>query len=373
MVKRFSCLCISFIFMAVVMSASAAFGAAASFNDHPFLYKGLRSLGMGSAYTAVGRDAEALFYNPATLYDMGFQLHVFDPAVEIDSGVTDIAQDVLDAMDLDTEQERSDALFDIIDKNQGKPLHFRIAFFPHAAVRNFAVGVVGQGRADIKLHSPLSSAGAVEFHGGYEYGPVAGFSAGLPVPGLRVGAGAKYIARSWFNKNFTIADIASESFDFDREKVEESDVSLDLGVLYNLPLPVIQKLSPQVGLSILDMTDLDFGDGGSIPQRVNLGISIQPKIPYTSSCVLAMDYQDISKAYEQDDSFGKRLHLGAELGLLRNHIVLRAGLNQGYPSFGAEVDIWLVKLIYANYQEEIGIYAGQDEDKRQALQLIIGW
>src|SRR4030067_3387059 len=161
MVKRFFSFCISLTFIVVLITASAAFGAVASFNDYPFLYKGLRSLGMGSAYTAVGRDAEALFYNPATLYDMGFQLHIFDPVAEIDSGVTDIAQDVLDAMEPDTERETSEALFDIIEKNQGEPLHFRISFFPHAAVKNFAVGVLGQGRADIKLHSPLSSAGAV--------------------------------------------------------------------------------------------------------------------------------------------------------------------------------------------------------------------
>ncbi len=371
MVKRLISFLIAITLTGLTMSVPAAFGAVASFNDYPFLYKGLRSLGMGSAYTAVGRDAEALFYNPAALYDMGFQLHIFDPIAEIDSGVTDIAQDVLDAMELDTEQERSDALFDIIEKNQGEPLHFRISFFPHAAVRNFAVGVLGQGRADIKLHSPLSSAGAVEFHGGYEYGPVAGFSMELPVTGLRVGVGAKYIARSWFNKNFTIADIAAESFDFEEEKIDESDISADLGVLYNLP--ILQKLNPQAGLSILDITDLDFGDGGKIPQRINLGVSIQPTIPLTSSCILALDYQDISKAYDQDDSFGKRIHFGAEVGLLKNHFLLRAGLNQGYSSFGAEVDLWLFKLSYANYQEEIGIYAGQDKDKRQALQLIIGW
>ena len=194
---------------------------------------------------------------------------------------------------------------------------------------------------------------------------------GLPVTGLRVGVGGKFISRSWFNKNFTIADIASESFDFDKEKIDKSDMSFDLGLLYNLP--ILQKLNPQAGLSILDITDLDFGDGGKIPQRINLGISMQPKIPYITSCILALDYQDITGAYEQDDSFGKRLHAGVEVGLLKNHFVVRGGLNQGYSSFGAEIDLWLLKLSYVNYTEEIGIYAGQDKDERQALQLIIGW
>ena len=370
-IKRFLSFSIALTFTVVLMSVSTAFGATASFNDYPFLYKGLRSLGMGSAYTAVGRDAEALFYNPATLYDMGFQLHILDPVAEIDSGVTDIAEEVLDAMDIDDDQERTDELFNLIERNQGKPLHFRIAFFPHVAVKNIAVGVLGQGRTDIKLHSPLSSAGAVEFHGGYEYGPVAGFSMALPVTGLRIGVGGKYIARSWFDENFTVADIAAESFDFEEKKTDKSDISFDLGLLYNLP--VLESLSPQAGLSVLDITDLDFEDGGKVPQRINLGISIRPKIPFITSTTLALDYQDIAKGYEQDDSLGKRLHFGAEVGLLRNHLMLRAGLNQGYSSFGAEVDLWLLKLSYANYQEEIGIYAGQDKDERQAVQLIIGW
>ncbi|MBI5755959.1 MAG: hypothetical protein HZA12_03455 [Nitrospirae bacterium] len=355
----------------IVINIPSAFGATASFNDYPFLYKGIRSLGMGSAYTAVGKDAEALFYNPAALYEMGFQLSLFDPAVEIDNGVTDLAQDVLDAMDLETEQERSDALFAIIEKNQGKPLHIRFALFPHVAVKNVAVGILGQGRGDIKLHSPLSSAGAVELHGGYEYGPVAGFSMGLPLTGLRAGAGAKYIARSWLNKNFTIADIASESFDFDQEKIDKSDISFDIGFLYDIPF--LSMLKPQAGLSLLDITDIDFEDGGKIPQRLNLGVSIHPEVPYMASLILALDYQDVTGAYEQDDSFGKRLHLGAEAGFLKNHIILRAGLNQGYASLGVGIDVWAVKLTYANYKEEIGVYAGQDKDERQAIQLVIGW
>ncbi|MBI4714661.1 MAG: hypothetical protein HY760_01720 [Nitrospirae bacterium] len=371
MMKRWT---VSLLWVAVLGTfgfSQAAFGATTAFNDYPYVYKGVRSLGMGGAFTAVGKDAEALFYNPAGLYEMGFQLQLLNPQAEVGTGVTDIAQDVLDAMDLETEQERSDALFDLVQKNQGTPLHLRFSLFPHVAVKNVAVGVLGQGRGDVKLHSPLSSAGAVALHGGYEYGPVAGFSLGLPVTGLRVGLGGKFISRTWVNKNFTIADIAAESFDFEQEKIEQSDMSFDLGVLYDLP--VLSFLNPKVGLAMVDITDLDFDTAGKIPQRVNLGVSINPSVPVLASLIVALDYQDVSGAYEQDSSFGKRVHTGVEAGFLRDHIRLRAGLNQGYRAFGVGIDLWVLKLDYANYQEEIGAYAGQDKDERQVVQLTIGW
>jgi hypothetical protein len=349
-----------------------AFGAETAFKDYPFLYKGVRSLGMGGTFTAVGKDAEALFYNPAGLYDMGFQLQILNPQAEVGQGVVDIAKDVQDTLDLQTEQQRSDALFDLIQKNQGTPLHLRFSLFPHVAVKSMAIGVLGQGLGDVMLHSPLSSAGAVELHGGYEYGPVAGFSVGLPVTGLRVGLGGKYIARTWVDKNFTIGDVAAKSFDFEQEKKEQSDVSFDLGVLYDIP--VLAVLNPKVGLAVVDITDLDFKDaGGKVPQRVNLGFSLNPSVPILASLILALDYQDITSAYEQDKSFGKRIHAGMEAGFLRNHIQLRAGLNQGYRAFGLGVDLWIIKLAYANYKEEIGAYAGQDVDERQVVQLVIGW
>ena len=65
--------------------------------------------------------------------------------------------------------------------------------------------------------------------------------------------------------------------------------------------------------------------------------------------------------------------MGAELGLLGRHIVLRGGLNQGYPSAGAELDVWVLKFGYVYYSEEMGPYAGQDKDSRHLAQLSLGW
>lgn len=358
----------------VLILASISPVQAGSLSNYPYLYRGLRSLGMGGTFTAVGKDAEALFYNPAGLYDMGFKLAVINPLAEVDQNLIDLQTDLQNAMNQSTDTERLDALTTLIENNMGKPLHARLSLFPNVAVDNFAIGVVGQGVLDARLHNPLSSQGAVEVNGGYEYGPVAGFSFGLPVTGLRLGVGAKYINSTWIDEGFTVRQIASDGFDPMDYKITKSDFSLDAGLLYDLP--VLEFLKPKLGFSVLDITDLNFqenGKGLKIPMRANIGISINPGLSEAVDTIFALDYQDITGQYPQDSSLWKRIHIGAEIGLLARHLLLRAGLNQGYPSLGAEVDLWILKAGYVYYSEETGAYAGQDKDTRHLVQLSLGW
>lgn len=363
------------IFFLIIFSLSVNLAYAGSLYNYPYLYKGVRSLGMGGAFTAVGKDAEALFYNPAGLYDMGFQLALLNPQVEVDQDFLDMGSDLSSAMNKNTDTERMNALTDIISKNMGKPLHLRFTMFPHVAAKNVVVGAIGQGILDSRLHNPLSSQGAVEVSGGYEYGPVLGASVALPVTGLRFGVGAKYIFNTWIEEGFTIRQVATSGFDPMDSKIQKNDISFDAGLLYDIP--VLSYLKPRAGISLLDITDLNFqdsaGKGRKIPMRGNLGISLNPSVPYVSDLILALDYQDFMHNYVQDNSTWKRVHAGAELGLLRRHLLLRGGINQGYPTAGVDIDLWLLKFGYTYYSEEMGAYAGQDKDTRHIAQLSIGW
>lgn len=355
------------LFSVFCISASASAG---TLLNYPYLYRGMRSLGMGGTGIAVSGTPEALFHNPASLYDMGFQIGVINPLIEADTDAMDIVKDLMDAMDLETETQRTDKLVEIIEDNKGKALHARASLFPHVGFKNIAGGFLGQARIDARLHEPLGSAGAVEMSGGYEYGPVAGASFPIPITGLRVGAGGKWIARSWIEHGFTIREMAAEDFDISDYQKDGSDFSLDLGILYELPF--LEGLKPKVGISYLDITDLDFGDS-KIPARLNLGFSINPKVPVLADLIVALDYEDLTHSYSQDSSFWKRLHLGMEGGFLKRHILLRLGLNQGYPTAGVELDVWLLRLGYVYYSEEMGAYAGQDRDSRHLVQLTLGW
>ncbi|RMG61194.1 MAG: hypothetical protein D6713_00885, partial [Deltaproteobacteria bacterium] len=95
------------VFTGAVTALFCAFLAGSVRGDtllhYPRLHQGLRSLGMGGAYTAVGGDMEGLFYNPATLTSMPFQIEIINPLAEADEDMIDIGEDFFDALDLETD------------------------------------------------------------------------------------------------------------------------------------------------------------------------------------------------------------------------------------------------------------------------------
>jgi hypothetical protein len=325
---------------------------------------------MGGAYTAVGGDIDAIFYNPAGLNSMTFRIEVINPLVEADETAIDAGQDIIDALDLNTDTERLDEITRIINENMGEPLHMRISLFPFICYKDFAIGVLGQGVVDARLHNALSSSGAIEVNGGVEFGPVAGFSFPLSEK-LRMGISGKWIQRTWVDEIFTAQQLAAENFEFEDFDTTDSDFSFDTGLLYSLPL--LEDLNPVLGIALLDITDLDFAEGGKIPMRLNVGLSISPELELFSSFLVALDYEDVTNAFPEDDSTWKRVHIGAEVGLLKNHLFLRGGINQGYPAVGVDINIWLIKLGYAYYTEEVGAFSGQDGSSRHLVKLVIGW
>lgn len=353
------------------LSLFAVNAGAKTLLNYTRLYRGPRSLGMGGAFTAVKGDVDTLFYNPAGLEDMSFLLDLISVSAETDEDFINVAEDIIDAMDLATDTERLSAITDIINANLGKAFHGQVTVLPAILYQNFGLAILAKGEADIRLHNALSSQGTVEVDGGVEVGPVAGFSFALPVDGLRMGIGGKWLQRMWVERNFTAQELASDNFDFSDFDTTNSDFSFDLGLMYDLPF--WDSLSPVVGLAALDITDLDFKEGGEIPSRINIGLSISPGIDLFSHFIVALDFEDVTQEYPEDGSFWKRFHAGMEAGVLKDHLCLRAGINQGYPTVGATIDLWIIRLNYAYYSEEMGAYSGQDENSRHILQFVLGF
>ena len=109
---------------------------------------------------------------------------------------------------------------------------------------------------------------------------------------------------------------------------------------------------------------------------VDLGLSINPDIPTFHHLIVALDYVDMFKNYSEDSDIGKRLRFGGELCLFSKKAIgamIRAGLYQGYATFGADLRLSIVTLSYVTYAEEIGAYAGQDDDRRHLAMLNVGW
>jgi hypothetical protein len=104
------------------------------------------------------------------------------------------------------------------------------------------------------------------------------------------------------------------------------------------------------------------------PRSFGLGISgAAESLWVLQNSVLALEMTDLGN--NPDGSFYRLLHLGFETQW--NNLQLRLGINQGYLTAGFGMDFKLFSLHFATYGEEMGLNAGQLEDRRYALNLGI--
>ena len=59
-----------------------------------------------------------------------------------------------------------------------------------------------------------------------------------------------------------------------------------------------------------------------------------------------------------EKSFMHMVHLGTEVDLLSGFIALRGGLNKGYISLGAGMDLAILEFNIAVFTEELGVLLG---------------
>ena len=355
------------ILLAGVFLFPCLFSRPALAEELPVFYKGVRPLGMGGAFTAVADDENAMFYNPAGLNKIeGFGgIGILNPYAEISKNTLDFIKDVTDLSDADTDAEQTALASDLMDRWMGEHLRLRAGLFPNVTVHNFGVGFLGQAAFDFEVHNPLGSR-TLDVRGAIDMALLVSGAYAFTVKDnpLRVGLTAKMINRRLLDQQYSTFDLVQkDGIDLDDDLKSGNGIGVDLGAIYSFPV----FLEPSVGIAIQNIADTKLGDAGKIEQQVNLGAAIYPPIGF-GKLVLALDVMDFTHQLGSDNDLGKRLHLGVEYRL-PIIIGIRAGLHQGYPSYGFTVDFWVLKLDYAYYTEEIGAFAGQRKDRRHVAQL----
>lgn len=384
------------IFVAVFtigVFATSSFAGDMISREHPYLYKSPRAMGMGGAYVAIGGSADTLFYNPAGLgnlpEDEGWEYNMLGLSGELSENALDIINDMKDAFDLtdvdgdgDDSDEQLAEIVEILAKYRGDNTHLGLSAFGSMAKKSgkiaFALGGIGTARADSIAHQGLGSNGLFDVNAQAHYGGLGGISYDA-FEGLSLGAAVKFLHRESLVESFTAQELIDnqdtlEDYLFEDLRESGNAFGLDVGAIYNIPK--LNSLKPSVGLSFLNVGDMDFGDAGKMPMTVNLCFSINPDIPTFKSLIVALDYVDMFNNYSQDSDIGKRLRFGGELCLFSKKAIgamLRTGLYQGYATFGADLRLTIVTLSYVTYAEEVGAYAGQDDDRRHLAMINIGW
>lgn len=337
--------------------------------EYPSLYRGARPLGMGGAFTAVADDENAIFYNPAGLPKTPtFQLGLINPIVEVSENSIALYSDIQD-----TEMDDTSAVSDLLKDNIGKHQHMKAALFPHIGFKISEMGILlgglAQGTFDADIHNPVWPEINVDFV--QDIGFLAGIGAKHPSIGISVGVAFKALTRESLSEVYTATDIASENFEdeFEDDLKSGSGYSLDIGLLYDIPF--LPKIKPQVGLAVQNFPNMDMGDANDMDTQVNAGVAIETSLAFIT-VIGALDYLDIGNNIGEDDDMPKRLHLGGEVKLAKL-LSVRAGLNQGYYTAGATLDLFVFRFDALTYGEEIGAHAGQRVDRRYLGQISFGW
>jgi hypothetical protein len=388
--KTFRALIMTFLICA---AAAAAFAQTPTSREYPYLYKSPRAMGMGGAYMAIGGRVDTLFYNPAGLSnipkDKGWEVNILNLSAEASQNSVNFYNELLDAVktgDLNGNGTATDdqqlAVNNVLNSYMGQYLHVRAADFSSFGKQGdtlaFGIGALASGTVDAIPHQGFGPAGLLEVDANATYGAVGGVSFPLSTR-LTLGLSAKYLYRESVIHNFTPQELVNNYNNLNKFITEDlkkkgSALGFDAGAIYRFAPTSWWR--PAVGVSVLNIGDLDFQDAGSIPMTYNAGVAVNPRIDSFRSLLIGLDYVDITNNYTQDTDMAKRLRFGAELQLFDREFIelaLRAGIYQGYPTFGA--DLRLATFLFSGtvYSEEVGAYAGQDKNTRYLLTFGFGW
>lgn len=333
--------------------------------EYPYIYRGLRPMGMGGAFTAVSDDAHALFYNPAGLALIKeSEISFFPLEVEIAEKTLGLYTDAMDT-DFDSEEETAEFLRD----HMGERARFGLSLFPHYARPRFALGIIATLRLDSEVHDRQYPKMAL--NGVSDVGAGVGYAHPLLENRLLVGASAKLIRRTSLIEEYSAIDIASKNFDdtLKDDMKEGMGLLIDLGAIYCLDDLLTKGL--RAGICLNNLVGQSLQDAQDVKAHTDIGIAYERDLGIVRA-TFAADYVDIFSQYAQDSDPAKRIRLGAEVRF-PTVLSLRAGLYQGYPTFGATIDAWILRIDALTYAEELGAYAGQRECRRYAANVRLGF
>ena len=376
----------------------------ADMSQQEFLYKDPRMMGMGSAATAVGGYSTAVFYNPAGLINIkkshGVEVELLGIAVTGSKDIKNFADDVNNA---DTDPE----IIEAVKKYSGEAFNLTASnytSFSYHTESDFAysIGLLASADANFIPHDNSGINGLLETHsrayGGVLLGAAQKFEDVLG-GNLTVGIGLKFITQKSYEAGLDAGEVTEHKDDLgtylqDTYEVSNSGFAGDIGILYEPN--ILSSLHPAIGLSVMNIGTLNFDDAyGAQPMTLNGGISISPELPLLDSFTLSVDYVDMLNAqqarvrnynpyrsYDQYDNadidFDVMQHLraGLKVGVFDNSWVtttLMAGWYQGSYTAGIDLQLTLIKIQAATYQEQLGAKTGQLEDRRYIVGLGIGW
>ena len=311
-----------------------------------------RARGMGGVYAAFPSETDALFVNPAALSEV--QKLSWDFA-NVQVGFNGLQNyTAFSGLGVGGVSAYS-ALY-------GKNLWVGGNGRSSIVLPNFGIGAFN----DVKVYGALNKPPFPDFDIGYlnDFG----FQVGVGFAFDSVfswGASVKRIQRTGGDSTLGLSSIAAAAGTTIQSQFQNagSGFSSDLALMAKFP----GAFSPRIVAMWKDPGSLAFikTAGTDNPPRIKdnfiLGVGTLMEAPGLD-VRLGTEFRHLN---EGDIQIGKKVHFGGEVSLPL--IDLRAGLSQGYQSFGAGLNLWLIKVDAAYYTVETGDYPGQTADLRTEI------
>lgn len=346
--------------------------------NYPYTLRSPKALLMGDAFTAVNDDEYSLFYNPAslarhkndlTLYP--FSGHIAGPNI---LGDMDKFNDVPD-----TPSGMADLLMDYpVHASGGVAPGFKLFNFGFSYIASESYDVLLRNKAHPMMDLDIRSDRGVAFGVGIPLGPNRISKKSLSGSQTSLGVGAKYIKRTGIQDRLaltgpTVVDsLGQDEIDAlvkSLGQVTGQGWGFDAGLEH-----VVRSGSGQfaLGLSALDITGTEYKVNknpdnlkvANTEDQVNLGMAAGQDFSLFHY-ILSADIRGLN----QEMDFGKRLRFGAQVGIPA--ITVMAGINSGYYSYGAELDLVFMKFSAGFYDVELGSKYKQTQSKRFILYLSL--
>jgi hypothetical protein len=346
--------------------------------DYPYLMRSPRGLLMGDAFTAVNDDELSLFYNPASLgrHRADFTLHPFNPQFH--------GSNILS--DMDRFKGFPEEPVGVSKVLMDYPAHGSAGIAPGFKLFNVGVSFLANESFDVLLRNRSHPMLDIDLRS--DRGVLMGI--GIPIGSERlskkgqsgsqttIGLSGKYIERTGLRDTLALSGpTVLESLSQDSLDKLLNTLGRVKGIGYGFDAGVERVMRNGnsqlvLGLSALDITGTKFKEQYSgdklqvsdIRNQLNLGMAAGQDFNLFHYILSA----DVRGLNEQVD-FGKRLRFGAELGV--PGFKLLAGMNSGYYSYGAMLDLVFVKMTAGFYDIELGSKYKQIKSRRFIIYLSL--
>ena len=351
--------------LTTVLSSSAFAGA-----NRGVFYNTMRNRAMGNVGIMSSQGATAFISNPALLARRKINVSPISIQFLLNENFLDLADFISDNADSlesfsDLTSATVESIYTDLNSIDNKWIQLGIPVGGGITATNLGVAYYGIFDFEFKIDKGIYEP-HVFMKGTFDQVITVGYGKGVDFiyPGLKMGAAVKFITRREAPElKIGFSDISGGADLFkelsDTLQSGNTGFGFDLGALYKID----EKL--EVGLVVVDLVGNIDDDNDDISTNVKLGVK------YDLFSRLSAEVNVVDLLNSDETAFFNRVHIGVEASLLI--LKVRGGFNQGYPTFGAGLNLGIIRADFAVWTEEQGDFPGFDGETFVGGQIYLGF